>query len=171
MTVQMVESEFERFKKYVDQVRKQHAALVARMGPTHEEGGGWHDNSAFDLLKQEERRVANYLAKLEAFLLDCQVLPRRKSYDVVELGCIVTVNVTNGGRTHKDLLIIAGDTRPPRDHNMQTLIPEDEDDGPYAVSFGSPVALALMGAKVGDTRPAKAGNPPRPVTYEVLAVA
>jgi transcription elongation GreA/GreB family factor len=171
MALQMVASEFDRLKLFVDKVREQHQALLAKMGPTHEEGGGWHDNSAFDALKADERRVGKYLKELEDFLLDCEVLPRRDVYEVVELGCIVTVCVTRAGRTIRDRLIIAGNTRPPLNLDMEGLLPPDEEEGPYAVSFGSPVALALMGAKVGDSRETKAGDPPKTVRYEVLQVA
>jgi len=167
----MVESEYLRLVAVVAAVRERHAGLLAEMGPTHEAGGGWHDNAAFDHLKADERRVLTYLRQLEDFLRDCMIVQRKDSYAEVEIGCIVLAAEIDaaGEAVRKQWILIAGDTRPPRN---AILDDGDEGDGtgpddPFAVSTDSPIGKALMGAKIGDERQARVNERVR-ITYRVL---
>jgi transcription elongation GreA/GreB family factor len=145
----MVRSEFERLQALLDAKTTEHNELLAQMGPTHDEGGGWHDNSAFDQLKREERDLDARVLELKTFLTGCTVVERKLTYTEVEVGCIVTVTyLDRNGTSDGDpvRLQIVGDNRVPAWSAVEG--PEDRD--PFPVSTVSPIGSALMGATPGD---------------------
>lgn len=156
----MVRSEYDRILVLLAEKEQHLAGLTSQLGGVHEEGGGWHDNSAFDQLKREVRDMTSVVVDMKVFLRDCVVVDPKPIYHVVEIGCTVTVAQPSIGPDLSRYLV-AGDRRPPSLHDG--LEPD-----PFPISTSSPMGEALMGAKIGDTR--QLGNSPRSVLQVVALV-
>ena len=160
----MVVSEFDRLASILGAKELELVEMRSQMGPVHEDGGGWHDNAGFDQLKREERDLSTSIVELRTFLDECEALPRKSSYTMVEIGSIVTVTLhLRSGETELSHYLVAGDRRSPL--NSGDIMAANP-DAPFSISTGSPLGKLLLGAKVGEKRH---GMPPLGV-YTVISI-
>lgn len=95
----------------------------------------WHDNSPFEAVRDTQAMYAAELHKLRSLIRSSTLVPPKKKRGTIGVGN--TVKLSNG-RQYK----LAGNwTQHAGKHS----------DGVYWVSSGTPVALAVLGRKLGDT--------------------
>jgi transcription elongation GreA/GreB family factor len=161
MKPRLLASAYKRFTTELSEAEERVAQLRAQMGPTHEDGGGWHDNSAFDQLKTDERNAASAATDLRNFLAHCEVVEPRARYTTVDVGCRVTIKELEPGRFDiSGEYLIIGDRRPP--------FVDEEESTLTRISTDSPVGQLLMGASSGGELSGKIGD--RTVRFLVVSL-
>jgi len=95
----------------------------------------WHDNSPFEAVRDKQSMYAAELHQLRTLIRSSTLVAPKKRRGTAGVGSLVTLK--NGNR-----YFIAGDW---------TQYAGRHHDGTYWVSRHAPVAVALIGKKVGDT--------------------
>lgn len=58
----------QEIRKRIDELEVRLREITIEKGAAHQEGGGWHDNPAFDILQQEELMLREEIQALKAKL-------------------------------------------------------------------------------------------------------
>lgn len=95
----------------------------------------WHDNSPFEAVRDKQAMYAAELHQLRTLIRTSTLTPPKKKRGTIGIGD--TVVLKNGKR-----YLIAGDW---------THKAGQHDDGTYWVSRHTPIALAVLGKKPGDS--------------------
>ena len=114
--------------------------LIQELGPDFNDAFSqssetWHDNSPFEAVRDKQAMYAAELHQLRTLIRTSTLTPPKKKRGVI--GVADTVELDNGKR-----YLIAGDwTHKAGQHA----------DGVYWVSRHTPVAIAVVGKKIGDS--------------------
>lgn len=95
----------------------------------------WHDNSPFEAVRDKQSMYAAELQQLRTLIRNSTLVAPKKKRGTVGVGSTVLLD-------NKKCYKIAGDW---------TEKAGKQSDGAWWVSRGAPVAVALLGKKVGDT--------------------
>jgi len=99
----------------------------------------WHDNAPFEAVRDRQSLLAAEMAQLKSILANSLPSIPAQKQGIVGIGSTVTVS----NHKHKEILYrIAGDWTP---HAGRVH------DGVTTISRQSPLAVALLGKKAGDT--------------------
>lgn len=140
-----MKKQFYLTKEGVDELKKEHAALIAERGPIAEriksarEFGDLSENAEYSSARQEQERVESRIGEIEIILQNLEVIKKPKGDSKVQLGSTVTL---------KD-----GDTK-----TFQVVGTVEADPLNGKISDESPIGNALMGKKVGDEVEIRAGD-------------
>jgi transcription elongation factor GreB len=146
---------FQRLQARIEAARASYDAVVATNGDAAEAGDNsvWHDNFAYEENQRQMHQLARRLRDLMHIASEIEVVTPPSTPSRVGLGCAVTLLVHDEGR--EEQYIIGGY--------------EDGDPALRRVSYTTPLASALMGARVGDVRTIRAGQEEREV--EIVAIS
>jgi len=121
---------------------------------TEQSSESWHDNYNFEESQRQLKMLLNHLGGLSNASERSVVVELPEQPDVVEVG--VRVEFKNLSSNHVDTF------------NIGSYYVSDELRDLDFISYDTPIARALLGARVGDQRTAKIGG--REVQLEVIAL-
>jgi transcription elongation factor GreA len=135
---------YERLRAELEELTGEGRIDIARKIEAARALGDLSENGDYHAAKDHQGKMEARIRQLQGILEDAVVVDEREASDVVTTGSVVTIR-------------FVGD-----DDTEQYLVGSIEErvEGLEVVSPGSPMGLALMGAKVGDTRTYEVrGNP------------
>jgi|SRR3989338_969559 len=127
----MTEAKFDELQKKLTQLKAsqpQAARDVARLA----EMGDFSENVEYQLAKGRLRAINQNITQTEYNLEHAQIIQAQKNYDVIEIGCSVTVDSEKGSSTFQ--ILGSSETNPAKG----------------IISHTSPIGSALLGHRVGE---------------------
>ncbi len=153
--VWFLEFDLHRLDEDIERVRA-HIREIKLQGQesTEQSSESWHDNYNFEESQRQLRMFLNHLGGLSKARERAQIVEPPLEPHMVEVGVTVTFRDVASGSL--DTFSIGSYTVSPelREHDF--------------ISYESPIALALQGLRVGQSRTARVGDRDR--TYEVVSL-
>lgn len=140
---------FEKAQSKLVSLRKERKRLIAELDGARNDGD-WAENSALDSLTNQLQVLENQLVELEELVNSAQVINTANNGGAVGLGSKVVLKINSG---KKEIEIVSdGQADPLRGQ----------------ISYGSPLAQALLGRKKGEEVVVEA--PSGKVSYSILSI-
>jgi len=127
-------------KEGLDELKTEHAALVAQRGPmaerikTAREFGDLAENAEYSSARQEQEKVEGRIGEIEHILLNAQIIKAPKGDSKVQLGSSIKLKGTDG-----------------KSKQFQVVGTVEADPLNGKISDESPIGKGLMGKKVADS--------------------
>lgn len=129
-----------------NKARPEAAADVRRLA----ELGDFSENVEYQLAKGRLRGINNRITTIESHLNTAEIIPMNRAHDTVQVGHTVTIQ--NNGKQKTYQILGSAETNP-----QQGII-----------SYTSPVGVALIGHKVGDTVLVKIGQ--KHISFNIIKI-
>lgn len=142
----------------IDELKVEHAELVAQRGPiterikTAREFGDLSENAEYSSARQEQERVESRIGEIENILQNVEVIKKPKGDSKVQLGS--HVKLKDGGSKTKEFQVVG-------------TVEADPLNG--KISDESPIGQALIGKKLGDEVEIK--TPVETATYKIVEIS
>lgn len=134
----------------LDELKGRRGAIADKIAEARDYGD-LSENAEYDAAREEQGIVESRIAEIEDILLNAEIIQAKAKKGIVDLGA--TVELETGGKTVK--YVIVG--------------PVEADPLEGKISNESPIGVALMGKKVGDS--ATIETPKGSMTYQIVNVA
>ena len=149
--------DYEALKGYVAEAEQRKAEALASIGQVIEQTSGtWHDNPAFDFAQEQSRMWTDEARKRNYVFTMAKVVQPTRQKKKVEIGSKVAYRNDTQGFTDE---IIIG--------SYLNIGPFKGNED--VISYATPVGIALMGHKVGDS--VQVSLPDRKFTITILAIS
>lgn len=145
----MTEAKFAELEKKLNsllQARPKAAADVSRLA----EFGDFSENVEYQLAKGRLRGINAKILETQHFLKNAEVIRPNKNKTVVQVGHIVTIETDGKTRTY------------------QILGSSEADPNKNIISQNSPLGMALLGKKIGETATLELKD--KKIEYKIIAI-
>ena len=122
----------EKAKKELDNLKKNKRPEVIQRIKTAKEFGDLSENSEYEDAKNEQSFIEGKINELETLIKIAKVRIDKKSYDIIDIGTVVSVKC-DGEKT-----------------SYEIVGPTESDPEKGKISSDSPIAQALIGRKKGE---------------------
>ena len=148
----LTQEAFDRRKAELDQLSGEGRLEIAKKIETAREEGDLKENGGYHAAKEEQGKIEARIRVLTELLRNASVGEAPESHGVVEPGTVITANILGD----KSVFLLGS----------REIVGDAELD---VYSEGSPLGIAIMGKKVGDTTSYTAPSG-KAITVEIIAV-
>lgn len=150
------EGGYRRFLDRIAKARAEYDAVTASNGDAADAGDNsvWHDNFAYEENQRQMHQLARRVRDMEDAARRLVIAPAPTRADRVALGTVVTFDDADD---RSETIIVGGY--------------EDSEPALRRVAYTAPLAKALLGAEVGDTRSISLGGRARELTVVSISIA
>ncbi len=136
------EAGIEKLHSEIKMLEHRLSQVVGGKGEAAQQGNLWHDNFAWEQLEREERILRRQLTDKRSLLRRAQLIERNRDIDgTVDIGTRVEVELDDG-----DVL------------NVTIGGHGERDPSAGVISYQSPLAAAIKGAREGEVRTYRVGD-------------
>ena len=153
-----MKKQFHLTKEGVDELQTELESLVSQRGPiaerikTAREFGDLSENAEYSAARQEQERTEMRISEIEHILQNVEIIKKPKGDSKVQLGSTVKLK-SDAGKT-KEFQVVG-------------TVEADPLNG--KISDESPIGIALMGKKEGDS--VEISTPADTTTYKIIDIA